>query len=295
MTWLFGQVWLWSAVAFLAGALITWLLFARPARRRLAELADQGPAQPALSGSHEGYLDQEDHAEPGVGPRAAPAPLAGSAPRVEPWGAEAPPEPVADHAAGPAGETAGEARRGTAPEAPVEPPTPPRPAVAGPVPGVPAADATGAVGMTEATTVIPAQHDAPGAGIGAAPEERAARPETAPREPARERTPARDRGDLGFPRPAEPTPFPSEAPPPGGESIAAALGGVEGVSPNGGSRGDRAERADHADRADRADRADQAGHAEPAGPAEPAQPRPAARRVSVPPMGFGVGREPERP
>ncbi|GGM52495.1 hypothetical protein GCM10012275_24340 [Longimycelium tulufanense] len=45
MTWLFGQVWLWSALAFLAGALITWLLFARPARQRLAELdAERGAA-----------------------------------------------------------------------------------------------------------------------------------------------------------------------------------------------------------------------------------------------------------
>ncbi|GAA0504971.1 hypothetical protein GCM10011581_33280 [Saccharopolyspora subtropica] len=43
ITWLFTQVWLWSLAAFALGALITWLLFARPLRRRLAE-ADQPPA-----------------------------------------------------------------------------------------------------------------------------------------------------------------------------------------------------------------------------------------------------------
>lgn len=33
MWWLFGQVWLLCAVAFLLGSLVTWVLFVRPARR----------------------------------------------------------------------------------------------------------------------------------------------------------------------------------------------------------------------------------------------------------------------
>jgi hypothetical protein len=39
ITWLFTQVWLWSLAAFALGALITWLLFVRPLRRRLTEAA----------------------------------------------------------------------------------------------------------------------------------------------------------------------------------------------------------------------------------------------------------------
>jgi hypothetical protein len=38
---LFGQVWLWSSLAFLAGALLCWLLVARPARNRVGELEAQ--------------------------------------------------------------------------------------------------------------------------------------------------------------------------------------------------------------------------------------------------------------
>ncbi|MGW5055469.1 sunset domain-containing protein [Actinokineospora sp. NPDC004072] len=36
----FGQVWLWSLAGFLVGALLCWALVARPARRRVTELAD---------------------------------------------------------------------------------------------------------------------------------------------------------------------------------------------------------------------------------------------------------------
>jgi hypothetical protein len=35
---LFGQVWLWSLLAFVIGALVTWLVLARPARKRVREL-----------------------------------------------------------------------------------------------------------------------------------------------------------------------------------------------------------------------------------------------------------------
>ncbi|SDN15291.1 hypothetical protein [Allokutzneria albata] len=41
MSSLFGQVWLYSLLAFLVGAGVTWLLFVRPAHRRLAELEDK--------------------------------------------------------------------------------------------------------------------------------------------------------------------------------------------------------------------------------------------------------------
>src|SRR5882757_5058702 len=35
---IFGQVWLWSSLAFLLGAVLCWLLVALPARRRVLEL-----------------------------------------------------------------------------------------------------------------------------------------------------------------------------------------------------------------------------------------------------------------
>ncbi|MFC7341640.1 hypothetical protein [Saccharopolyspora griseoalba] len=42
ITWLFTQVWLWSLASFALGALMTWLLFVRPARHRLKHaLAEQ--------------------------------------------------------------------------------------------------------------------------------------------------------------------------------------------------------------------------------------------------------------
>ncbi|MET9626618.1 hypothetical protein ABZX92_04055 [Lentzea sp. NPDC006480] len=37
----FGQVWLWSLLAFLAGVVLTWLVAVRPARRQVADLEDQ--------------------------------------------------------------------------------------------------------------------------------------------------------------------------------------------------------------------------------------------------------------
>ncbi|SEQ82439.1 hypothetical protein [Lentzea albida] len=38
---IFGQVWLWSLLSFVAGALITWLVYVRPARKQIADLDDQ--------------------------------------------------------------------------------------------------------------------------------------------------------------------------------------------------------------------------------------------------------------
>jgi hypothetical protein len=38
---IFGQVWLWSSLAFLLGAVLCWLLVARPARNRVGELESQ--------------------------------------------------------------------------------------------------------------------------------------------------------------------------------------------------------------------------------------------------------------
>ncbi|MCG8921554.1 hypothetical protein [Lentzea sp. CC55] len=38
---IFGQVWLWSLLSFVAGALVTWLVYVRPARKRIADLNDQ--------------------------------------------------------------------------------------------------------------------------------------------------------------------------------------------------------------------------------------------------------------
>ncbi|MCA1655785.1 MAG: hypothetical protein LC635_04965, partial [Pseudonocardiaceae bacterium] len=38
---IFGQVWLWSSLAFLLGAVLCWLLVARPARNRVGELEAQ--------------------------------------------------------------------------------------------------------------------------------------------------------------------------------------------------------------------------------------------------------------
>ena len=52
MVSLFGQVWLWSLLSFVAGVLVTWLVQVRPAKQRLAELeanrlsAPAGPPRP---------------------------------------------------------------------------------------------------------------------------------------------------------------------------------------------------------------------------------------------------------
>ena len=38
MSWLYGQTWLWYLIAFLVGLLLAWLVFVRPAQRRLGAL-----------------------------------------------------------------------------------------------------------------------------------------------------------------------------------------------------------------------------------------------------------------
>ena len=38
MSWLYGQTWLWYLIAFLVGLVLAWLVFVRPAQRRLAAL-----------------------------------------------------------------------------------------------------------------------------------------------------------------------------------------------------------------------------------------------------------------
>jgi hypothetical protein len=40
--WLLTQVWVWVVVAFLLGVLVGWLFWARPLRRRAAELRAEG-------------------------------------------------------------------------------------------------------------------------------------------------------------------------------------------------------------------------------------------------------------
>lgn len=57
ITWLFTQVWLWSLASFALGALLTWLLFVRPARRRLEH------ALAELS-RHYGYYDRPVYDDP---------------------------------------------------------------------------------------------------------------------------------------------------------------------------------------------------------------------------------------
>ncbi|MGW3467507.1 sunset domain-containing protein [Saccharopolyspora sp. NPDC000995] len=62
ITWLFTQVWLWSLAAFALGALITWLLCARPLRRRLAEFTTPYPEDEYAydqPGGYEGYEADE--------------------------------------------------------------------------------------------------------------------------------------------------------------------------------------------------------------------------------------------
>ncbi|RJQ77275.1 hypothetical protein D5S17_16385 [Pseudonocardiaceae bacterium YIM PH 21723] len=58
MTWLFGTVWLWSLLSFIIGSACTWLLFVRPANRRISALEAELAALP-----EEQYEDDEDFAD----------------------------------------------------------------------------------------------------------------------------------------------------------------------------------------------------------------------------------------
>ena len=50
MLWLLTQVWLWAAVALLLGVLVGWVFWARPLRRRAAEIERGRPTGPATAG-----------------------------------------------------------------------------------------------------------------------------------------------------------------------------------------------------------------------------------------------------
>lgn len=46
MFWLFAQIWVWLIVAVAFGVLAGWLFWARPLRRRVAELEAAGDRRP---------------------------------------------------------------------------------------------------------------------------------------------------------------------------------------------------------------------------------------------------------
>lgn len=46
MFWLFAQIWVWLVVAVAFGVLAGWLFWARPLRRRVAELEAVGDRRP---------------------------------------------------------------------------------------------------------------------------------------------------------------------------------------------------------------------------------------------------------
>ena len=84
MVWLFTQVWLWSLAAFALGALITWLLFVRPLKRRLRELVDAAYAE-------------DDYADPDTAVEQPLDLLVPEEPPVEDW--DPAPRPYVEHAA----------------------------------------------------------------------------------------------------------------------------------------------------------------------------------------------------
>ncbi|MDN5859257.1 MAG: hypothetical protein L0H84_11605, partial [Pseudonocardia sp.] len=60
MSWLFGQTWIWYLIAFAVGVLVAWLLFVRPAQRRLNTLraAGGGPTGDAAADDKTSVLDR---------------------------------------------------------------------------------------------------------------------------------------------------------------------------------------------------------------------------------------------
>jgi hypothetical protein len=50
MLWLLAQVWVWAVVAFLLGLLVGWVFWARPLRRRAAEIEHGPPHRHAATG-----------------------------------------------------------------------------------------------------------------------------------------------------------------------------------------------------------------------------------------------------
>jgi hypothetical protein len=96
---IFGQVWLWSSLAFLLGAFLCWVLVARPARRRVAELEDEltgrhrrqpmsERAEPARHRASDALDDEYDRYEAQRGDRY------GDRPARLPEPIEEPPEPL---------------------------------------------------------------------------------------------------------------------------------------------------------------------------------------------------------
>jgi hypothetical protein len=76
---IFGQVWLWSLLAFVIGALLAWLVLVLPARKRIRSLESQlasahaeaaRPAAKPREATHTSYFDQVKSFEPVVQPRA---------------------------------------------------------------------------------------------------------------------------------------------------------------------------------------------------------------------------------
>lgn len=60
---IFGQVWLWSSLAFLLGAVLCWLLVALPARRRVLELEADGATRARRQPERESRRRQVDDRE----------------------------------------------------------------------------------------------------------------------------------------------------------------------------------------------------------------------------------------
>jgi hypothetical protein len=104
---IFGQVWLWSSLAFLLGALLCWLLVARPARNRVGELeaqlttrarhqsAQERPEPPRYRSNEDSLvpgLSRRDDAEQthGYGMRDTPPPLPPERDRLAPYADQEP-------------------------------------------------------------------------------------------------------------------------------------------------------------------------------------------------------------
>ena len=84
MSWLYGQTWLWYLIAFLVGLLLAWLVFVRPAQRRLASLLS-GSADAEAGGT--GARSAEGAAAGGTGARSAAGAAAAGAAGVAAAGA----------------------------------------------------------------------------------------------------------------------------------------------------------------------------------------------------------------
>jgi hypothetical protein len=94
----FGQVWLWSLLSFVAGVGLTWLVLVRPARKQVADLEDQlldarrsAPPIATVARDDDFEVDEWDDAPPRSlsadvlsPPTPAPMPVPAPAPYVEP-------------------------------------------------------------------------------------------------------------------------------------------------------------------------------------------------------------------